>query len=148
MAVAAAVVVVLALISVLTSGGEGDRQRPPLAGNVSASRSAAPPASPPAPRAKPSPSPVALVPVSLRLQVTGAKSWVRVTNSVGAAVFQGVLESGQVREFTDKAQLRVILGDAGAVRLTVNGKDLGAAGDPGAVVRLVFRPGDPARGGG
>ena len=148
MAVAAAVVVVLALISVLTPGERRDRQATPMAGGASASRSAAPPATARAPVKKPPPRPIALAPVSLRLQVTGAKSWVRVTNSAGAAVFQGVLEGGQAREFTDKAQLRVILGDAGAVRLTVNGKDLGVAGAPGSVVRLVFKPGNPTLAGG
>lgn len=147
MAVAAGVIVILAVISLLTPGDRSEQRAPTNAGGASANAPAARRVAPAVP-STPSPSPVALAPVTLRLQVTDAKSWVRVTNSADAVVFQGVLESGQVREFTDKAQLRVILGDAGAVRLTVNGKDLGPAGGRGDVVRLVFRPGNPTLAGG
>jgi hypothetical protein len=145
--VAAGIIVILAVISVLMPNDRSGQPASSNAGGASANPPAARHVIPAAP-ATPSPSPVALAPVTLRLQVTDAKSWVRVTNSGGAVVFQGVLDTGQVREFTDKAQLRVILGDAGAVRLTVNGKDLGPAGARGDVVRLVFRPGNPTLAGG
>jgi len=113
----------------------------------------APTASPPAPTpsATPAPAPeaLALVPargVSLRIRVTGDKSWVLVTNGVKSTLFQGNLSRGDLRDFQDPAQLRLTVGNAGAVDLVVNGRDLGAPGGVGEVVRVVFNPGDQATG--
>lgn len=106
------------------------------------------PSTPATPRPAPLPSDaVALVDpnlVTVQVRIPADKSWVSVSNSAGARLFQGVLAAGMSRVFRDAKQLRLILGNAGAVELVVNGHDLGRSGAPGAVTRLVFSPGDPA----
>ncbi len=81
--------------------------------------------------------------VAIALRVTG-DSWVSVRDAAGRTVFSGLLSKGDLRRFTDGTGLRLTLGNAGAVQLTVNGKSIGSAGGKGEVVRLKFGPGDPA----
>lgn len=72
-----------------------------------------------------------------------AKTWVSVTDSTGRQLFEGVLESGQSETFTAASELHLVIGNAAALRLTVNGKDLGPASTTPSVVRLTFTPEDP-----
>ncbi|GAA4352713.1 helix-turn-helix domain-containing protein [Angustibacter luteus] len=81
--------------------------------------------------------------VAVAMNVTG-DSWVSVRDASGKSVFSGLLVKGDKRKFSDGKGLRLTLGNAGGVRLTVNGKPLGAAGAEGQVVRLKFGPDDPA----
>ncbi|MEO6713401.1 MAG: RodZ domain-containing protein [Mycobacteriales bacterium] len=101
-----------------------------------------------APVASSSPAVVAFTGVRLQIKVTGARCWVHVTDlSTGKrVVFQGVLERGAVKDFTATSKLRVTFGDAGAVVLNVNGRDLGPPGGRGKVVNAEFVPGDPGAG--
>ncbi len=80
--------------------------------------------------------------VAVALRATG-QSWVSVRDAVGRTVFSGLLSKGDARRFSDGKTLRLTLGNAGAVQLTVNGTPIGSAGDDGQVVRLRFGPGDP-----
>ncbi|HEX3005547.1 MAG TPA: RodZ domain-containing protein [Angustibacter sp.] len=92
------------------------------------------------------PTPSATAPargVAIALRLTG-DSWVSVRDAAGRTVFSGLLSKGDARNFTDGKALRLTLGSAGDVQLTVNGKAIGAAGGKGQVVRLKFGPGDPA----
>ena len=72
--------------------------------------------------------------------LTGAsgKSWVGIQDSSGAQVFSGSISAGESKTFTDSTQLQVVIGNAGAVSLNVNGKDLGISGAVGEVVHLSF----------
>ncbi len=79
--------------------------------------------------------------VTMRLNIVG-RSWVSVTAG-GRKVYEGVLNDGASRTFTDPKQIKIIIGNAGAVHLVVNGVDLGTAGGNGQVVRLTFGPGNP-----
>ena len=72
-------------------------------------------------------------------------SWVQATTASGEELFQGLLED-ETRTFTDKTRLRLVIGNAGAVALTVNGTPVGAPGKAGQVVRADFTPEDPAAG--
>lgn len=81
--------------------------------------------------------------VAIALRLTG-DSWVSVRDAAGRTVFSGLLSKGDARNFTDGKALRLTLGSAGDVQLTVNGKQIGPAGGKGQVVRLEFGPGDPA----
>jgi hypothetical protein len=69
---------------------------------------------------------------------------VTVRGTSGRTKFAGVLGKGDRKRFTDADGLRVVLGNAGGVQLTVNGRSVGAAGRDGEVKRLTIRPGDPA----
>ncbi len=94
-----------------------------------------------------SPTVIAQVPpsargVTMRLNIVGGRSWVSVTAG-SRKVFEGVLNDGATRTFSDAKQIKIIIGNAGAAHLVVNGVDLGTAGGGGQVVRLTFGPGDP-----
>lgn len=82
----------------------------------------------------------ASTPSGVNLVVTGinGKSWIGLTNANGEQVFNGQISSGQVATFTDPQLIKAVIGNAGAVRLNLNGSDLGVAGAEGEVVRLDF----------
>ena len=74
------------------------------------------------------------------------RSWVQVTTNTGQELFQGLLQDGQQKTFADKARIKLVIGNAGGVDLTVNGADIGAPGRRGQVARVQFTPEDPAAG--
>jgi cytoskeletal protein RodZ len=82
----------------------------------------------------------ASIPVGVNLVVTGisGKSWIGLTNANGEQVFNGQISSGQVATFNDPQLIKAVIGNAGAVKLNLNGSDLGVAGAEGEVVRLDF----------
>ena len=82
----------------------------------------------------------ASIPAGVNLVVTGisGKSWIGLTNANGEQVFNGQISSGQVATFTDPKLIKAVIGNAGAVKLNLNGSDLGVAGAEGEVVRLDF----------
>ena len=83
---------------------------------------------------------IAIASNGVNLVVTGVKgkSWLGLTNADGDQVFNGQISAGQVATFTDPQLIKAIIGNAGAVRLNLNGADLGVAGADGEVVRLDF----------
>lgn len=84
--------------------------------------------------------------VTLSLTAKDGRSWVSVSGADGKVLYQGILEVGERKKFRDDAELSLIVGNGGAVALTVNGRDIGAPGGQGEVVRLTFGPGDPSAG--
>ncbi|MGL4172528.1 MAG: helix-turn-helix domain-containing protein [Actinomycetota bacterium] len=104
-----------------------------------------PPVAPsPAPSAQATPSSLSSPPLTKAVVVdtrlSDGESWVSVENAKGRTVFSGLLASGQRRQFSDDRELRMVLGNAGAVQLTVNGKKVGAPGEAGDVVTLTITP--------
>ncbi|MBC3844172.1 helix-turn-helix domain-containing protein [Streptacidiphilus sp. 4-A2] len=85
---------------------------------------------------KPAAKPAQAAPkaVSLKVSADGGDSWLQVTNAAGQTLFRDDLVQGATQTFTDAKQLSVVFGDAGAVHLWVNGKDVGKPGDEGQVV--------------
>ena len=80
------------------------------------------------------------LPAGVNLVLTGVygKSWVGLTNADDQVIFNGHIAEGQVAAFNDSRILKVVIGNAGAVKLNLNGTDLGVAGADGEVVRLDF----------
>jgi len=76
--------------------------------------------------------------VNLVLIGVSGRSWVGLTNANGEQVFDGQIMAGQIQSFSDPQVLKAIIGNAGAVSIKVNGKDLGVVGSDGQVVRLDF----------
>ena len=76
---------------------------------------------------------------NLRVRLIGGSSWVSVRNAQ-TTLFEGVLRDGMVKDFRDAKQLRLIVGNAGAVNLVCSGTDLGPAGGKGAVRRFTCTP--------
>jgi len=80
------------------------------------------------------------LPAGVNLVVTGiyGKSWVGISNLDGQVIFNGQITQEQVVTFNDPKVLKVVIGNAGAVKLNLNGTDLGVPGANGEVVRLDF----------
>ena len=78
--------------------------------------------------------------MTLRLRATGGESWVSVTNSDGTEVYQGIIADGQARDFRDARQLSVRFGNSPAVRITQNGRDVGAPRCDTDVCTVSFGP--------
>jgi cytoskeleton protein RodZ len=97
----------------------------------------------PAPSASEQPAKAPVEGVAIALRATG-DSWVTVRAASGRTKFAGLLGKGEHRKFTDADGLRVVLGNAGGVQLTVNGQRVGESWRDGEVKRLTIKPGDPA----
>lgn len=76
--------------------------------------------------------------VNLVLTAVAGNSWVGLTNANGDQIFNGQIYSGQSQTFSDAQLIKAVIGNAGAIKLQVNGSDLGLAGTNGQVVRLDF----------
>ena len=83
--------------------------------------------------------------VSLLLEFDG-DSWTRL-EADGKTVLSGIVHQGESRRFEAREGFRLTVGNAGAVRVTVDGRSLDRLGAAGQVVRdLPLPPGPPARG--
>lgn len=147
MAAALVLVVVYGVTQVVSSSGGDGTVTDGLPGRPrgTVSESATEPA--PTPSASGDSSAVAQAPrdkVTVAVRARGT-SWVRVTTASGKELFQGLLED-RSRTFTDKTRIQLVLGNAGAVSLTVNGTPIGAPGKAGQVARVQFTPEDPTGG--
>jgi cytoskeletal protein RodZ len=88
------------------------------------------------------PTPVRL---ALGIEIVGSRSWVLVTAD-GQRVFAGILEPGAADSWTARERISLRSGNAGAVRVTLNGEDLGLFGGVGEVVEVEWTaPGVPTR---
>lgn len=76
--------------------------------------------------------------VNLNIAAVDGKSWLGITNEQGETIFDGQISNGQTQTFQDANSLRVIIGNASAVRITLNGVDLGIAGNFGEVARYKY----------
>ncbi len=153
-AMIAAIVAVIGFVGfTLASGGRGNSE--PVAGNSAEAKATAQPSHHPAaprtsaPAPEPSRSAIAAVPadkVTVKLDADKGKSWVVVTGNDGKTMFEGLMNKGDSKNFTDDKRISLVLGNAGAVHMWVNGKDLGPAGGDGQIVRTNFTPGNPQAG--
>lgn len=116
--------------------------RPPAVPAALRSPAPRPEASPPLEPALPS----AFLPASgVRLVLVAEDlSWVRVIAD-GRRVFEGFIRGGERKEWSGRERISIVLGNAGAVRVAVNGIELGRLGGPGEVVRRTFTGSDGAR---
>lgn len=152
-AMVAAIVVVIGFVGFTAlSGGNGDKPtakatRPPTATATTPTTTPEGNGLPKPPQ--PSDSAIAAAPpgkVTVKVSAEGGTSWIQATDGNGKQLFQDSLRKGQSRTWSDDEKIKLIVGNAGAVQLFVNGKDLGAAGTDGQVVRLTYTPGDPEQG--
>ncbi|MFD9423405.1 MULTISPECIES: helix-turn-helix domain-containing protein [unclassified Streptomyces] len=108
---------------------------------------AKPAASKPAdPKPVPSESAIAAAPrdkVTVKLSATQGKSWISAKDHNGRLLFDGLLLQDESKTFQDKERIDLVLGDAGAIELFVNGKKVEDQFEPGQVERLSYTKGDP-----
>jgi cytoskeletal protein RodZ len=139
MALALVLVVLYGVVRVVSDGGESHSVVQPARAPASASQ-------PPSPSPSPTHSDsVALAPptdVTLRIRAK-LTTWINVRDTKGKQLFSGLLRRGDVKEWTARKKIRVVVGNGGGVALTVNGKSLGSPGANGQVLRLSFGPTDP-----
>jgi len=94
-----------------------------------------------APSASPSVS-ASVVPAStVSFKAVNANSWFSVTDSSGTVLWHGTLYKGATESFNVTALIDVTIGNAGAVDVTINGKDAGVSGTIGQVVHIQYGPG-------
>jgi cytoskeleton protein RodZ len=101
------------------------------------------------PKPEPSDSAIAGVPadkVTVRMVADSGKSWVSVKDHSGKQLFQGDLRKGDSKTFTDDKRIDLVLGNAGAIKLWVNGKAVDRLGSDGNVERVSYTRGDPEQG--
>lgn len=112
--------VVVLLVIAMFAGREEDRPMP---------RAASPPAAP-------SPSPPTAAgkraeerpkAVILEIRITERPSWIQVVRD-GEVILKKTLDPGTQRTFRDRRRLDLVVGDAGAVRVTLNDKRIGPLG--------------------
>ncbi|MFC4035116.1 helix-turn-helix domain-containing protein [Streptomyces polygonati] len=84
--------------------------------------------------------------VTVKATVEGSSSWILATDSNGKQLYQSSLKKGESMTWTDDKKIKLTVGNAGAVQLFVNGKDIGRAGSKGQVAHLTYTPGDPTQG--
>ena len=88
------------------------------------------------------PTVVATKATGVNLQLTGVNgiSWVSITDSSGQSLFSGMIKVGQSQTFTDDQLIGAVIGNGAAVKVTLNGQDLGVPGAQGEVLHLQFTP--------
>ncbi|RKN06795.1 helix-turn-helix domain-containing protein [Streptomyces radicis] len=156
-AMVAAIVVVIGFVGfTFFSGGEGEDPGAVAEGSESPSPSAGQRTETPEqteepeePAPEPSESAVAAPPadeVTVVATAEGGSSWISAKDANGGLIFQGVLQEGQSETFSDDDQIDLILGNAGAVRLHVNGSEIEDVFEMGQVERLSYTRGDPSEG--
>src|SRR5262249_54527782 len=72
-------------------------------------------------------------------------SWTKL-DADGETLFKGLIRRGETKRFEARGELRISLGNAGAVRVTVNGHAIDSLGKAGQVVRDLPIPVPTARG--
>lgn len=151
-AMVAAIVAVIAFVGyTVVSGGDDDGSKQQAAEGATPATSK--PATKPSPSKKPvdpkpdpSDSAIAAAPqdkVTVKLNAADGRSWISAKDHNGRTLFDGVLERGQSKTFQDSTKIDLVLGDAGAIQLYVNGKQIADEFQPGQVERLTYTKGDP-----
>lgn len=76
--------------------------------------------------------------VNLVFSGVDGKTWIGITDSTGKKVFDGQIKSGETQSFSDVTSLHATIGNAAAVKVSLNGTDLGVAGGYGEVIRFNY----------
>ena len=152
-AMVAAIVAVVGFVGFTLAGGDGGDSGKPVAGdapseNTKPSNTAEPkPTKTAEPR--PSDSAIAAAPadkVTVRMTAEKGHSWISAKDHNGKLLEEGVLKKGQSKTLTDDKRLDLVLGNAGGVKLYVNGKEVKNVGEVGQVERVSYTRGDPEAG--
>jgi hypothetical protein len=133
--VSLAAICLIALLAILIPGGSGGSSGTTT---VSSSSRTAAPSAPPTHRATPPAAPTTPPPTGVNLKISVARdpSWLMVRDSSRHVLLQQILQPGDERTVSSTDVLTVKVGNAAAVALACNGKDLGFNGTAGAVVTV------------
>ncbi|MGQ4388035.1 helix-turn-helix domain-containing protein [Streptomyces sp. SAS_270] len=151
-AMVAAIVAVIGFVgfTVIGGGDDGDGTKTQVAegSTPTASKPAAKPTAtkPADPKPDPSDSAIAAAPrdkVTVQVSATDGRSWISAKDHNGRLLYDGLLKQGQSKTFQDNSKINLVLGDAGAIQLYVNGKKIEDDFQQGQVERLTYTKGDP-----
>ena len=155
-AMVAAIVVVIGFVgfTLIKGTGRSDTVDTPVAKGpaASAGKSASPTpksSKPAGQKPEPSESAIAAAPrdkVTVQVSAVDGRSWISAKDHNGRTLFDGLLKKGDSQTFQDKDRIDLVLGDAGAIQLYVNGKKIQDDFRPGQVERLTYTKGDPVTG--
>ncbi len=76
--------------------------------------------------------------VSVQLEATAGSSWLFVSDAAGVTLYSGRATQGQIFQFSSTESVNLRIGNAGAVKLTVNGKEVPPLGGNGEVVNVSY----------
>lgn len=140
---AAMVVALLVIIAAATYGlVSRNDAKSPTAGKNPGTSITNPPSTAQSP-SPPSSSDLAQLPNNkavMLVRVQTAETWIQVSNATGG-LFEGDLMPGQHKLFSSKSALTFVIGNAPAVDLVINGKDIGSPQSSGSVARGRVLPG-------
>ena len=152
-AMVAAIVVVVGFVGFTAfkggDGGSGAKNQVAEGSTPTVSKSASPTPKnnkPATPKSDPSDSAIAAAPqdkVTVQVSAANGRSWISAKDHNGRLLFDGLLKQGDSKTFQDSDKINLVLGDAGAIQLYVNGKKIDGQFQPGAVERLTYTKGDP-----
>ena len=151
-AMVAAIVVVIGFVgfTAFKGGDEGGRSAVAEGGSTPTADKTTPTPKTDKPKdPKPSDSAIAAVPqdkVTVQVSAADGRSWISAKDHNGKLLFDGLLKQGDSKTFQDSEKINLVLGDAGAIDLYVNGKKIEDDWQPGAVERLTYTKGDPQAG--
>ncbi|MGW4021676.1 helix-turn-helix domain-containing protein [Streptomyces sp. NPDC005009] len=152
-AMVAAIVVVIGFVGFTMVKGDDDGGKANVADGATPGKSAASPTpkseKPAEPEPEPSDSAIAAAPqdkVTVQVSAADGRSWISAKDHNGRLLFDGLLKQGDSKTFQDSTKINLVLGDAGAIDLFVNGKKIEDDWQPGAVERLTYTKGDPQAG--
>ncbi|MTE21301.1 DUF4115 domain-containing protein [Streptomyces sp. TRM43335] len=154
-AMVAAIVAVVGFVGFTLFSGGDEQTGPPVAQDTSVPETDDEPETVRPADPKPDPDPsvsdsaIAAAPadkVTVKLVAEGGQSWFSAEAHNGRLLEEGVLKEGDSRTFTDDKRIDLVLGNAGAVTLFVNGKEVDEVGEMGQVQRLSYTKGDPEQG--
>ncbi|WP_069817528.1 helix-turn-helix domain-containing protein [Streptomyces sp. TP-A0874] len=101
------------------------------------------------PKPDPTESAIAAAPgdkVTIKLTAAKGRSWISAQDHNGRLLHEGVLEKGDSKTFTDDQRIQLVLGNAGAMELYVNGKQIKDHWKTGQIQHLTYTKGDPEAG--
>ncbi|MGY0057952.1 helix-turn-helix domain-containing protein [Streptomyces sp. LZ34] len=84
--------------------------------------------------------------VTVRLTAEGGQSWISAQDHNGRLIHEGLLRQGDSKTFSDSKRIDLVLGNAQAIKLFVNGKEVKDLAANGQVQRLSYTKGDPEAG--
>ncbi|MGK5697190.1 helix-turn-helix domain-containing protein [Streptomyces sp. URMC 128] len=154
-AMVAAIVAVIGFVgfTMLQGGGDSGGEANVAEGSTPTTGASASPTTktkkPADPKPEASDSAIAAAPqdkVTVQVAAADGRSWIAAKDHNGRLIFDGVLKQGETKTFQDSSKVHLVLGDAGAIDLFVNGKKIKDDFQPGAVERLTYTKGDPEAG--
>ncbi|MEU5839700.1 RodZ domain-containing protein [Streptomyces diacarni] len=152
-AMVAAIVAVIGFVgfTLVSGGGGGEESGKPVAKDTPSDTPSTSEKPSPSKTSDPKPSESAIAgapadKVTVRMTAEDGNSWVSAKDHNGKLVHEGVLKEGDSKTLTDDKRLDLVLGNAGGVKLFVNGKEVEHAGEVGQVQRLSYTRGDPEAG--